>query len=108
MAEQKTIPPETLTKMVEEMVERAVAAQLQALPELIRRQVAEAVAEQMEVFSEEIGLRKAALLANFENAAHLICDRNISEFSRQFEVQVNQSFRGVAQWLENSRLEAVD
>lgn len=95
---------QSLSTAIEQMVERAVASQLQALPELIRRQVEEAISEQMEIFAEEIGLRKAALLANFENAARMICDRSISEFSRQFEVQVNKSFQGVAQWLENSRV----
>ena len=70
--------------------------------ELIRQQVATAVALQMEAFAVEMEARKAAFLEDLENAAHMICDRNISEFSRQFELQVNQSFQGLAQWLVSS------
>lgn len=56
-------------------------------------------AEQAQEFVAEARALQAAILAETESATQMICDRNLSEFSGQFELQVDRCFQGVAEQL---------
>ncbi len=53
--------------------------------------------EQTLAFAAAIKSMRTVLLAETETASQMICDRNLSEFSGQFELQVDRCFQGVAE-----------
>ena len=55
--------------------------------------------DQVREFAAKVGSLKAALLSETESATQIICDRNLSEFCGQFELQVERCFQGVAEHL---------